>query len=225
MGRPSKVDTDEPKRLAEAVSRLGLRQVVITSVNRDDLADEGASHFADVIRAIKCLDSGTIIEILTPDFIRTQERAVEIILEAGPHIFSHNLETVPRLYRSVRPQAVYEKSLAIFSIIKSKASAVLTKSGLMLGLGESDEEVIGVLKDLRSAGCDMLTLGQYLQSSSLGIPVSRYVSPELFSSLKQAALGAGFSWVESAPFVRSSFHAEDSFRSLQDMLGFARVGA
>ena len=237
-GRPEVLDPEEPRRLAEAARRLGLNHVVVTSVNRDDLPDEGASHFVEVIRELRLLGEELIIEILTPDFKRTQAEAVRVILGAGPDIFNHNIETVPSLYRRVRPQADYQKSLDIFRVIHQfrsdpstrgsveplaqdsspKTARVLTKSGLMLGLGESREEVLAVLKDLREAGCDILTLGQYLQSSTLGLPVTEYVKPEIFSELKHEALAMGFGWVESGPFVRSSFHAKDSFIALKEKL-------
>ena len=223
-GRPELLDAEEPKRVAEAARILGLRHVVVTSVNRDDLSDEGASHFVNVIRELRELSEDIIIEILTPDFKRTQTEAVRLLMEAGPDIFNHNVETVPSLYKRVRPQADYGKSLSLFREIRSLPKAartyppgrqVLTKSGLMLGLGETREEVLEVLKDLRRAGCDILTLGQYLRSSTLGLPVAEYVTPEIFLELKNEALALGFSWVESGPFVRSSFHAKDSFQALK----------
>jgi lipoic acid synthetase len=217
-GRPEVLDKEEPRRVAEAVKTLGLKHVVITSVNRDDLPDEGAGHFVEVLRELRLAVEDLILEILTPDFKRTQAEAVRMILEAGPDIFNHNVETVPSLSKRVRPQADYAKSLQIFREIKARDERVLTKSGLMLGLGESLAEVSQVLRDLRSAGCDMLTLGQYLQSSALGLPVSEYVTPEVFEELKKEALALGFRWVESGPFVRSSFHAKDSFEALQEML-------
>ena len=237
-GRPDALDADEPKRVAQAVRTLGLKHVVITSVNRDDLPDEGADHFVEVIRELRGVSEELIIEILTPDFKRTQREAVRVILEAGPDIFNHNVETVPSLSKRVRPQADYQKSLEIFREIwryqsgpstrgseeplaqdsSPQAARILTKSGLMLGLGESRDEVSSVLKDLREAGCDMLTLGQYLQSSTLGLTVSDYISPEIFKELKEEAFALGFQWVESGPFVRSSFHAKDSFKALQEML-------
>ena len=221
IGRPEVLDIDEPRRVAEATRSLGLKHVVVTSVNRDDLEDEGALHFVNVIAELKKISSQLIIEILTPDFKRTQRLAVRKIMEtglptgqAGPDIFNHNVETVPRLYPGVRPQAVYEKSLQIFREIRAVSARVLTKSGLMLGLGETREEVLQVLRDLRAAGCDMLTLGQYLQSSTLGLPVAEYVHPDIFNEYKQEALKIGFTWVESAPYVRSSFHAKESFEAL-----------
>jgi lipoic acid synthetase len=209
---------EEPARVARAASALGLSHVVVTSVNRDDLEDEGVSHFVRVIEELRTLPDGLIIEILTPDFKRTQDNAVRVVLEAGPDIFNHNVETVPRLYARVRPQAVYETSVRIFRVIRRHSKSVLTKSGLMLGLGETREEVLEVFRDLRAAGCDMLTLGQYLQSSRLGLPVADYIEPEEFSRYKEEALQMGFKWVESGPFVRSSFHARDSFEALKKHL-------
>ncbi len=224
-GRPDTLDADEPRRVAEAVRTLGLQHVVVTSVNRDDLPDEGAGHFIRVIEEIRETSPELIIEILTPDFKRTQKQAVALIAQSGPDIFNHNLETVPGLYRKVRPQGDYPRSLQIFREIRSLSSKILTKSGLMLGLGETREEVLRVLGDLRAAGCDILTLGQYLQSSAVGLPVTEYIHPDVFSDYKRQALSLGFTWVESGPFVRSSFHARESFRALKAALGKGREGA
>jgi lipoic acid synthetase len=223
QGKPGAADADEPRRVAEAVRSLGLQHVVVTSVNRDDMADEGAAHFVSVIGRLSALEPRPIIEILTPDFKRTQARAVEAILAAGPDIFSHNTETVPRLYARVRPQAHYATSLAIFREIKRRSPRTLTKSGLMLGLGETRDEVFEVLRDLRSAGCDILTLGQYLRSDPLGLPVEEYIHPDSFGDYKTAARGMGFMWVESAPFVRSSFHAKESFEAMKNYLSAVRM--
>jgi lipoic acid synthetase len=214
IGRPGALDRDEPRRVAQAVQTLGLKHVVVTSVNRDDLPDEGAAHFVSVIQELRKLPQELVIEILTPDFKRTQREAVRAILNAGPNVFNHNMETVPRLYKSVRPQADYRKSLQIFLEIKSQSDHVLTKSGLMLGLGETSEEILEVLLDLRRSSCDMLTMGQYLQSSTFGLPVHEYIKPEVFDSLKRQALSMGFDRVESGPFVRSSYHAMDSFQAI-----------
>lgn len=214
-GRPETLDQDEPRRIANAANVLDLKYVVVTSVNRDDLADEGAGHFVEVIRELKRKLPEIVVEILTPDFRRTQPQAVRTILNEGPDIFNHNVETVPRLYKRARPQGDYECSLRIFGEIKNLSDKVLTKSGLMLGLGEKREEVLDVLRDLRRAGCEFLTLGQYLQSSALGLPVEEYVQPGTFLDYKKIALNMGFAWVESAPFVRSSFHAKESFDALQ----------
>ena len=217
-GRPEALDKDEPRRVAEAVRTLGLKHVVITSVNRDDLPDEGAGHFVEVIRELKKKSSGLIVEILTPDFRRTQRQAVALIVKEGPDIFNHNTETVPRLYKRVRPQGDYDRSLQIFKEIRKHSGSLLTKSGLMLGLGETKKEVLEVLKDLRSVDCQMLTLGQYLKSSALGLPVEAYIHPDQFLYYKNEAKAMGFTWVESAPFVRSSFHAKESFAGLNILL-------
>lgn len=214
-GRPDALDADEPQRVGEAVKRLGLEHVVVTSVNRDDLNDEGAMHFVRVIEEIKKISQDIIIEILTPDFKRTQVSAVELILNAEPHIFNHNVETIPRLYTRVRPQADYITSLQIFREMKARSERILAKSGLMVGMGETEAEVLQVIKDLRSAGCDILTVGQYLRSSKMGIEVEEYVRPEQFLTYKNEALAIGFGWVESGPFVRSSFHAKATFESLK----------
>ncbi len=218
-GRPEALEEDEPQRVAEAAKKLGLEHVVVTSVNRDDLPDEGVSHFIAVIDRLKFLPGRILIEILTPDFKRTQKEAVRAIAVAGPDIFNHNVETVPALYRRVRPQGDYQRSLQIFREIRAISDTILTKSGLMLGLGENRDQVLAVLNDLRNAGCDILTLGQYLQSSAVGLPVTEYVSPEAFAEYKTDALAMGFKWVESAPFVRSSFHAKESFEALKRHLG------
>ncbi|MBI3252880.1 MAG: lipoyl synthase [Candidatus Omnitrophica bacterium] len=217
-GRPDALDAGEPERVAEAARRLGLEHVVVTSVNRDDLPDEGVFHFVRVIEELKKISDAIVIEILTPDFRRTQTDAVRALLEAGPDIFNHNVETVPGLYRRVRPQGDYERSLGLFRAIRKHSGTVLTKSGLMLGLGETRDEVLAVLEDLRRAGCDILTLGQYLQSSSAGLPVAEYIHPEVFEGWKARAREMGFTWVESAPFVRSSFHAKESFSRLRAVL-------
>ena len=221
-GRPGALDLDEPARVAKAARTLELQHVVVTSVNRDDLPDEGVSHFVEVIRELKKKLPDAIIEILTPDFRRTQKAAVERILAERPDIFNHNVETVPALYRRVRPQGDYGRSLQIFREIKSRSPETLTKSGLMLGLGEVPEDVLRVLVDLRSVDCDILTLGQYLQSSTLGVPVERYVRPDEFDGYKETAKAMGFTWVESGPFVRSSFHARESFESLKASLSARR---
>ncbi|OIO39520.1 MAG: lipoyl synthase [Candidatus Omnitrophica bacterium CG1_02_49_16] len=222
-GHPEVLDPEEPRRVAEAVAGLGLKHVVVTSVTRDDLQDEGASQYLDVLRQIRSITAGIIIEILTPDFRRTQRLAVRLILRGQPNIFNHNIETVPRLYRRVRPQGNYERSLQIFREIKTYREPVLTKSGLMLGLGETHEEVIQVLKDLRNAGCRMLTLGQYLKSSASGLPVEAYIHPEVFLNYKNEAMNIGFTCVESAPYVRSSFHAKESYETLRSSLATRQI--
>jgi len=204
-GTPRGVDPEEPAHLAEAVERMGLAHVVITSVDRDDLADGGAAHFAAVIGAVKARVPGCAVEILTPDF-RGATEALEVVLSAAPDVFAHNIETVPRLYRTVRPGSVYRHSLALLERAKERG-APLTKSGLMLGLGESREEIRAVLADLRRSRVDILTLGQYLQPTSGHLPVSRYVPPAEFEEIRREALPLGFRHVEAGPLVRSSYHA------------------
>jgi len=207
-GRPKPLDTDEPRQLAEAIAELGLRHVVITSVDRDDLADGGAAHFADCIRQTRQLNPSTVIETLVPDFRGQLDVALDILAAEPPDILNHNLETVPRLYRSVRPGAIYEHSLRLMQDFAARVPAVPTKSGLMLGLGETMEEVVDVLKNLRAHGVQMLTLGQYLQPSKAHLPVQRFVEPAEFDALAAIARELGFAQVASGPMVRSSYHAE-----------------
>jgi len=204
--RPDPVDADEPRRVAEAAARLGLRHVVVTSVDRDDLADKGAGHFVSVIAALRARGD-FVVEVLTPDFKGRPEGADEVA-DAGPDIFNHNVETVPRLYRGVRPGAVYEGSLALLGRAKRRDPRILTKSGLMVGLGETDDEIEAVLRDLRAAGCDIVTLGQYLRPSDRELPVERYVSPEEFDALAARGRALGFLGVYAGPFVRSSYNAD-----------------
>ncbi len=222
-GRPETVEADEPQRVARAARSLGLEHVVVTSVNRDDLEDEGAGHFVETLRALRAALPSVILEVLTPDFRRTQSSAVERILAESPDIFNHNVETVPSLYRRVRPQGDYRRSLQIFREIRGRSSRTLTKSGLMVGLGESRGEVFGVLEDLREAGCEIVTIGQYLRSSAAGLEVTEYVHPEVFEEYRTRAFEMGFTWVESGPFVRSSFHARESFESLKSALAARRA--
>jgi lipoyl synthase len=203
-GRPVMLDKDEPRRVAEAVEKMNLRHAVITSVNRDELFDGGAGIFAETIREIRTHVPNCRIEVLIPDF-QGSEFALNIVLDAQPDILNHNTETVPRLYRTVRPQAQYDRSLELLE--RSKRRGFLTKSGLMLGLGESIDEVIDTMSDLHAAGCDILTLGQYLQPTKMHLPVERYVHPDEFRMLKQTGLKMGFRYVESGPLVRSSYHA------------------
>lgn len=203
-GQPEPLDMEEPIRVAEAVKRLGLRYAVITSVTRDDLEDGGAEHFARTIRAVKALNSGITVEVLVPDFIH----AINRVIEAGPEVINHNLETVPRLYNQVRPGANYHRSLSLLDEVKRPENSIYTKSGLMLGLGETEEEVIRVMEDLRRAGCDMLTLGQYLSPSKAHLPVHEYVHPERFKTYEEMAERMDFLFVASGPFVRSSYFAE-----------------
>ncbi len=205
-GRPLAVDPAEPLRVASAVARLGLRHVVVTSVNRDDLADGGAAHFAATAGAIKRLLPGCRVEVLVPDFQGNLASVAEVV--ASPiDVFNHNLETVPRLYRRVRAGARYARSLAVLEAANGGRDRLLTKTGLMLGLGETQEELASVFRDLRSIGCDILTLGQYLRPSGEHLPVERYVPPEEFTALGAEALALGFRHVEAGPLVRSSYHA------------------
>lgn len=213
-GRPLPPDPQEPEQLAQAVAELGLRYVVITSVNRDDLRDGGAEQFARCIAAIRSTSPDTYVEILTPDFRRREERALKILSRQPPEVFNHNLETVPRLYRQARPGADYLGSLQLLRRAKDLMPNVATKSGLMLGLGETREEIVAVLEDLRRHEVDMLTLGQYLQPSRDHLPVRRYLPPEEFEELAQIARELGFRQVASGPLVRSSYHADQQARDL-----------
>lgn len=207
-GVPSKVDPDEPQRVAEAVEKLGLRHVVITSVSRDDIPDGGASHFSTCIKAIRSRTPGVIVEVLTPDF-KGNEAAVDIVTAARPNIFNHNLETVSRLYPRVRPQADYRRSLDFLERVKVKDSTVYTKSGLMVGLGEKFGEINDVLFDLREVGCDIVTIGQYLRPSPAHFEVVEYIRPEVFEEYRSLGIEMGFKHVAAAPFVRSSFNARE----------------
>jgi lipoic acid synthetase len=207
-GRPGPPDPDEPRHLAETVALLGLRHVVITSVDRDDLRDGGAGHFAACTREVRAVSPGTHIEVLVPDFRGRAERALDALAGAPPDIFNHNVETVPRLYRAVRPGADYAGSLALLRRFGDRNPQVPTKSGVMLGLGETRAEVEAVLGDLRAHGCRMLTLGQYLQPSRHHLPVARFVPPEEFAELGALARRLGFDAVASGALVRSSYHAE-----------------
>jgi lipoyl synthase len=209
-GKVRPLDPDEPRRIAEAVARLGLEHVVVTSVDRDDLDDGGASHFATTAEAIKRLCPDARVEVLVPDF-KGSFAAVETVIGSPVAIFNHNIETVPSLYRKARPGGNYRRSLEVLAYArhlgKTGGRALLTKAGMMLGLGEETAEIEGVLRDLRAAGCDILTLGQYLRPSRDHLPVERYVTPAEFAELKSAAMAMGFRHVESGPLVRSSYHA------------------
>jgi lipoic acid synthetase len=207
-GKPKPPDEQEPYHLAETISSLKLKYVVITSVDRDDLRDGGASHFVKCINSIRKLNPSISIEILVPDFRGRLDKAIDILYESPPNVFNHNLETIPRLYKQARPGSDYLHSLNLLSKYKSKYPNVSTKSGLMLGLGETNEEIIEVLKDLRSHKVDMITLGQYLQPTEFHLPVARYVSPDEFESLKIEAERLGFESIASGPMVRSSYHAD-----------------
>ena len=205
---PQPVDSNEPLNVAKASVELGLKHVVITSVTRDDLPDGGAKHFSKVIKAIKTLKNDMVVEVLIPD-LRGSYEALETIVKSKPEILNHNVETVPRLYPEVRPEALYGRSLELLKRVKAIDSNVLTKSGIMVGLGEKEEEVIVVFKDLRSVGCDFLTIGQYLAPSARHYPVVDYVTPDTFKKYKEIALNLGFSFVASAPLVRSSYNAAE----------------
>ncbi|MBL0625229.1 lipoyl synthase [Aeromonas jandaei] len=207
-GRPLPLDPEEPKKLALTIKEMNLKYVVITSVDRDDLRDGGAQHFADCIREIREHSPQTRIEILTPDFRGRMEQALEVFRETPPDVFNHNLETAPRMYRVARPGADYKWSLKLLRRIKEMHPHVPTKSGLMMGLGETNEEIVEVLKDLRAHGVNMLTLGQYLQPSRHHLPVKRYVPPAEFDELKDVAMELGFTHAACGPFVRSSYHAD-----------------
>ena len=207
-GRPEDLEDDEPDRVAEAARRMELKHVVITSVTRDDLPDHGAEHFYRCVLAVRQRTSASV-EVLTPDFIGHPE-ALERVIDAAPDVFNHNTETVPRLYRRVRgPKSDYRWTLELLQRVKKQNPRVRTKSGLMLGLGETRQELFDVLADLREYGCDFLTLGQYLQPTSRSLPVDRYVTPEEFEELGEAARQMGFKKVASGPFVRSSYHARE----------------
>ena len=207
-GRPLALDPEEPKKLALTIKEMNLKYVVITSVDRDDLRDGGAQHFADCIREIREHSPQTRIEILTPDFRGRMEQALEVFRETPPDVFNHNLETAPRMYRVARPGADYKWSLELLRRIKEMHPHVPTKSGVMMGLGETNEEIVQVLKDLREHGVNMLTLGQYLQPSRHHLPVKRYVPPAEFDELKEVAMELGFTHAACGPFVRSSYHAD-----------------
>jgi lipoic acid synthetase len=214
-GMPEALEVTEPERVATAVRQMGLAHVVITSVDRDDLADGGADHFAKVVRAIRRETPNTTIEILTPDFLRKPLEAVEGLIEAGPDVFNHNLETVPRLYLKIRPGARYYHSLRLLERVKERAPTQFTKSGLMVGLGETKEEVMQVMDDMRSAGVDFITIGQYLQPTRKHAPIDRYWAPEEFKALETIAYAKGFLMVSASPFTRSSHHAGEDFARLK----------
>jgi len=207
-GRPNPLDQNEPRHLADTISKMALKYVVITSVDRDDLRDGGASHFKDCIDNIRKKTPLVKIEILTPDFRGRVDKALNIFDDCAPDVFNHNLETVPSLYPKVRPGSDYEQSLDLLKSFKERHPHVKTKSGLMLGVGETDTQVINVLKDLREHKVDMLTLGQYLQPSRHHLAVEEYITPEKFEKYKMIAIGLGFSQVASGPMVRSSYHAD-----------------
>ncbi len=207
--KPLPLEADEPRRVAEATRRMKLRHIVITAVARDDLADGGADHFRQTVEAVRALNPGIVIEVLVPDF-NESDASIEAVLAANPHIFNHNLETVRRLTPRVRHRATYDRSLSVLREVKQKrGGTIYTKSGLMLGLGETEEEIMVALEDLRRAGCDILTLGQYLQPSLKHLPVVEFIPPETFAAYGRAARGLGFVHVASGPMVRSSYHADE----------------
>ena len=209
-GEPTLVDEEEPQHILEAVERLGLRYVVITSVTRDDLPDGGASQFTKTIMMLRANKKDVIVEVLVPDFLGSAD-AVRAVVEAGPQVINHNVETVPNLYQKVRPEADYRRSIELLRLVKKLNPEVITKSGLMLGLGETRDQVIGVMEDLREANCDLLTIGQYLQPSQKHHPIVRFVPPAEFAEYKQIGKDMGFSEVASAPLIRSSFHAAELY--------------
>ena len=207
-GRPLAPDAEEPEKLGKTIRDMKVKYVVITSVDRDDLRDGGAQHFADCVREIRRYSDGIQVEILVPDFRGRMQVALDILSDEAPDVFNHNLETVPRLYKAARPGANYQWSLDLLKNYKAARPDVRTKSGLMVGLGETKEEILEVMRDLRAHDCDMLTIGQYLQPSRHHIPVDRYVHPDEFEELRQAGVEMGFSHIASGPLVRSSYHAD-----------------
>ena len=210
-GKPLPLDEDEPRRVAESVAQMALRHVVLTSVDRDDQPDGGAHIFAETIREIRQRQPGCTIEVLIPDF-KGERDALKLVMDAHPEILNHNTETVPRLSRWVRPQAKHERSLAVLRMAKELDPNALTKSGLMVGLGEEWDEVLAVMDDLRGVNVDILTIGQYLQPTKQHLPIARYYHPDEFTQLANEGYARGFKWVESAPLVRSSYHADGQAR-------------
>jgi len=217
-GLPEALDPTEPARVADAVARMGLKHVVITSVDRDDLDDGGAAHFAATVAAIRRAAPATTIEILTPDFLR-KEGAAETVIDAGPDVFNHNLETVPRLYLGIRPGARYYHSLRLLERVKERDPKQFTKSGIMVGLGETKPEVMQVMDDMRSAGVDFITIGQYLQPTRKHAPIDRFVEPQEFAAYEAIARAKGFLMVSSSPLTRSSHHAGEDFARLKAARG------
>jgi lipoic acid synthetase len=213
-GRPLAPDAEEPAHLAETIARLELRYVVITSVDRDDLKDGGAAHFVECVSLIRKTSPRTSIEILVPDFRGRLERALEILAAAPPDVMNHNLETVPRLYKRARPGGDYEHSLELLSRFRKSSPSIPTKSGLMVGLGETDDEILAVMRDLRASGAAMLTIGQYLAPSPHHLPVERYVHPDTFAMFEREAMAMGFRHAAVGPLVRSSYHADRQAHSL-----------
>jgi len=206
-GRPGVVDSDEPARVGDAVARMSLGHAVVTSVNRDELPDGGASIFADTIREIRLQSPGTTVEVLIPDFLGKPE-ALDAVIDAKPEVLSHNVETVARLYSRVRPQARYERSLGVLRRIAERAPEIVCKTGIMLGLGETKDEVVATMRDIVAEGAHVLTIGQYLRPSPMHLPIERYWTPDEFAELRDQGMALGFRHVESGPLVRSSYHAE-----------------
>lgn len=213
-GVPGALNPHEPENLAQAVGELGLKHVVITSVDRDDLGDGGAEHFAQCIAAMRKRAPHTTIEVLTPDFLR-KNNAIEVVVKAKPDVYNHNIETVPRLYKTIRPGARYFNSLHLLKTVKECDPSIFTKSGIMVGLGETKEEVLQVMDDLRAAEVDFMTIGQYLQPTPAHAPIDRYVTPDEFKFYEQQARAKGFLMVSSSPLTRSSYHAESDFNQLR----------
>lgn len=216
-GRPAPPDPEEPRHVAEVSRRLGLRFVVVTSVARDDLRDGGAAHFAATVRAIRELNPGTQIEVLVPDFKANRE-SIHAVVESRPTVFNHNLETVPRLTKKVRVQARYHRSLEVLRIARELGQPI-TKTGVMLGLGETEAEVLALMRDARGVGCDLLTIGQYLQPTKQHLPVVEFVHPDRFKTLEEMGYALGFMGVYSGPLVRSSYHAELTARKAEGAAG------
>lgn len=221
-GKPGELDKDEPRHVAEAVDHLNLAHAVITSVNRDDLPDGGAAHWAETIRQVRALNPQCKIEVLIPDF-NGDEAALNTVLDAQPDVLNHNTETIARLYRRVRPDAVYQQSLTLLQRAAarrdSEGRGMLTKSGIMVGLGETFDEVVELMKDLRSVSCDIMTIGQYLQPHARRLPVERYVTPAEFAKWRDIGMDLGFHHVESSPLTRSSYHAREQAQSKPELVG------
>jgi len=215
-GKPIHLDPLEPMKIAQATKELGLKHVVITSVDRDDLEDGGANHFSKVIIETRKMNKKTTIEVLTPDFLRKGE-SYKMVVNANPDVFNHNIETVPRLYRSIRPGSKYFVSVNLLKSVKEINKKIFTKSGIMLGLGETKDEVLQVMDNLLSANVDFLTIGQYLQPSVKHYPLKRYVHPDEFQELKELALSKGFLIVASSPLTRSSYHADEDFSAMKKL--------
>lgn len=208
-GAPSELDSNEPMNVAKAVKELGLSHAVITSVTRDDLEDGGAKHFADTIKAVKKINPETTVEVLIPD-LKGIENSLDIVINANPHVINHNVETVESLYDKVRPEAIYERSIKVLKYIKEKAPHILSKTGIMVGLGETDEQVYKVMDDVLAVGCDIFTIGQYLRPSKQHIEIEEYVTPEKFEEYRLEGINKGFKYIASSPLVRSSYKAEEA---------------